>query len=121
MKRKIVNLTQHPASAEQIKQGAINLPNESILKNALTFNGLPTKEAIQNRAALITGLALEEGATHAMIGGAPYLMSALERTLKEKGVQPMYAFSERVSVEKTTETGEVVKTSTFQHKGWVEV
>lgn len=56
-----------------------------------------------------------------MIGGAPYLMSALESTLKEKGVQPLYAFSERVSVEKTTETGEVIKTSTFQHKGWVEV
>lgn len=118
---KIINLTQHPASAEQIEAGVIDLSKESGLTLALTFNELPTKEAIQNRANLITGMAIMNEATHAMIGGAPFLMSALERTLKEKGIQPLYAFSERVSVEKTTETGEVVKTSVFQHKGWVEV
>lgn len=61
MKIKIVNLTQHPASAEQLKEGVINLPNYSVLRNALTFNGLPTKEAIQNRAELITGWLLKRG------------------------------------------------------------
>lgn len=121
MKKKIINLTQHPASAEQIEAGVIDLPKESGLSLALTFNELPTKETIQNRANLITGIAMMNGATHAMIGGAPFLMSALEHTLKEKDIVPLYAFSQRISVEKTTETGEVIKTSIFQHKGFVEV
>lgn len=118
---KIVNLTQHQASAEQIEAGVFNLREGSILKEALTFNELPTMEAIENRAKLLTGLALESGATHAMIGGAPYLMSALEKELKGKGIQPLYSFTERVSVETTNPDGSITKTSTFKHKGWVEV
>ena len=118
---KIINLTQHQASVEQTKAGVFNLPEDSILKDALTFNALPTKADIERRAQLITGIALTHEATHAMIGGAPYLMGVLEKTLKEAGIQPLYSFTERVSVEKAGENGEVVKTSIFQHKGWVEV
>ena len=118
---KIINLTQHQASVEQTKAGVFNLPEDSILKDALTFNTLPTKVDIERRAQLITGIALTHEATHAMIGGAPYLMGALERLLKEAGIQPLYSFTERVSVEKKGENGEIIKTSVFQHKGWVEV
>lgn len=118
---KIINLTQHQASVEQIKAGVFNLPEDSILKDALTFNALPTKADIERRAQLITGIALTHEATHAMIGGAPYLMGVLEKTLKEAGIQPLYSFTERISMEKKGENGEVVKTSIFQHKGWVEV
>ena len=118
---KIINLTQHQASAEQIEAGVFNLPEDSILKDALTFNALPTKADIERRAQLITGIALTHEATHAMIGGAPYLMGTLEKHLKDAGIQPLYSFTERVSVEKKGENGEVVKTSIFQHKGWVEV
>lgn len=118
---RIINLTQHQASAEQLGAGVFDLPIDSVLKDALTFNVLPTKADIERRAQLITGIALTHEATHAMIGGAPYLMGALERLLKEAGIQPLYSFTERVSVEKKGENGEVVKTSIFQHKGWVEV
>lgn len=121
MNKKIINLTQHPASAEQIEAGVFNLAENGVLKDALTFNEMPTKADIETRARLITGLALEAGATHAMIGGAPYLMGGLEKALKEKGITPLYAFSERVSVETTDPNGQVVKTSIFKHKGFVEV
>ena len=118
---RIINLTQHQASAEQLGAGVFDLPIDCVLKDALTFYVLPTKADIERRAQLITGIALTHEVTHAMIGGAPYLMSELEKTLKEAGVQPLYSFSERVSVEKAGENGEVVKTSVFQHKGWIVI
>ena len=118
--KRIINLTQHPASAEQKEAGVIDLPKDSVLFDALTFNELPTKEVIETRAKLIAGIALTNDATHAMIGGAPYLMGALETALKSRGVQPLYAFSERVSIEKEV-NGEVVKTSVFKHLGFVEI
>ena len=119
----IVNLTQHEASAEQLDAGVFNLDGGDYfeggagyaLKQALTFDSLPTPEEIEQRADQIAALAIGTGATIAMIGGAPYLMSALERALKASGIRPVYAFSERVSSEK-----DGVKTSTFRHLGFVE-
>ena len=53
----------------------------------------------------------------AMIGGAPYLLGPLAKMLIDdfKAV-PLYAFTQRVSVEDPT-TG--VKTSVFKHMGFV--
>ena len=56
-----------------------------------------------------------------MIGGAPYLMGALEVALKKVGIQPVYSFSERVSKEVVLEDGTTQKTSVFCHKGFIEV
>ena len=113
----IVNLTQHEASAEQRAAGVFDLEGglSYALKQALTFNSLPTIEEIEQRADHISALAIGTGASIAMIGGAPYLMSALERALKASGIRPVYAFSERVSSEK-----DGVKTSTFRHLGFIE-
>lgn len=55
----------------------------------------------------------------AMVGGAPYLVDRLVRRLKEMEVTPVYALSERVSVEKTTPEG-VVKTQVFKHLGFID-
>lgn len=55
----------------------------------------------------------------AMVGGAPYLVDRLVRRLKEMGVTPVYALSERVSEEKTTPEG-VVKTQVFKHLGFID-
>ena len=119
---KIVNLTQHQASAEQIEAGVYNLTEEAhAVREALTFSSLPTQNEIVRRAEIIAGIASTHGVKYAMIGGAPYLMGALEKELKKKGIQPLYSFSERVSVESVGENGEVIKTSVFQHKGWVQV
>lgn len=56
----------------------------------------------------------------AMIGGAPYLMGPLEAALKDRGIAPLYAFSERRSIEVKNEAGEVTKTAVFVHLGFVE-
>jgi hypothetical protein len=45
-------------------------------------------------------------------------MGPLEAALKAKGVNPLYAFSVRESIE-TTVDGKVVKSSMFKHAGFV--
>ena len=115
---KIVNLTQHFASAEQVEEGVFNLEDNSqwVLKRLLTFNTPPTELEMQHRAKAITALAEATGATIAMLGGAPYFMTWLENALNGAGIKTVYSFTERVSVENPV-TGE--KTSVFKHTGWV--
>ena len=55
----------------------------------------------------------------AMIGGAPYLMSELEKELWYRGIEPVYAFTKRESVESVDENGNVTKTAIFKHAGFV--
>ena len=55
----------------------------------------------------------------AMIGGAPYLMAELEKELWRLGIEPVYAFSRRESVESTDAEGNVTKTAIFKHIGFV--
>lgn len=118
---KIINLTQHPATPAQIAEGVVDLQDKSSLSAALNFESLPSSEEVAVRASIIAELAAHSGCQAAMIGGAPYLMSALEQALKNKGIQPLYAFSERKSVEVTKEDGSVEKKSVFSHLGFVKV
>lgn len=119
----IINLTQHAATVDQVASGVADLDslNKALLSEALTFASVPTLATMQARAKVIASLAVMVGAKKAMIGGAPFFMSVLENTLKAYGVQACYAFSERVSVEKTDEAGNVVKTNVFRHAGFVFV
>ena len=55
----------------------------------------------------------------AMIGGAPYLMAPLETALRVIGIEPVYAFSTRASVEQTMPDGSVRKVNDFRHAGFV--
>lgn len=120
----ILNATQHNATPDQGSAGVVEpgMEVKAELKRLLTFTSLPTREEVAARAAAITDLVAEEGVTAAMIGGAPYLMGALEGALKDRGITPVYAYSERRSVEKTDPiSGEVTKTAVFVHLGFVEV
>ena len=129
----IINLTQHTATPEQIAQGVVDLAGERLtaLKNALTFDTLPVSEDVVEAAEEIAALAAshfgvwEDANSNvpeaAMIGGAPFLMAALERALRLYGIKPLYAFSVRDSVEKTCpDTGAVTKTAIFKHVGFIE-
>ena len=118
---KILNLTQHSTTAEQSAQGVFEPKNKATVQQLLTFETLPEKEEIRARAEALAKIAEDEGAPSAMVGGAPYLMGALEKALKKRGIQPLYAFSVRESVEETLPTGEVVKKNIFKHLGFVEV
>lgn len=127
----ILNLTQHPVTPEQLSAGVVDLPAEvaEAVRALLTVNDLPTRQEIENRCADIAelachnGLAGDEGddphPSQAMIGGAPWMMRALEDALLTMSIQPVYAFSVRESIEQTQPDGTVVKTGQFRHVGFV--
>jgi len=120
---RLINLTQHPATKEQMEAGVIEPANKDKIRKLLTFNELPTKEELRTRAkALVDHIIVYEKGTFdaAMIGGAPFFMSVLEDALRRMGIIPLYAFSKREVVEKTLPSGEVVKTQVFKHLGFVE-
>lgn len=121
----IVNLTQHNLTKEQIEAGAYEpqADNAAEIRRLLNFSAAPTAAEIIARAEALADIAAEEtGAivSGALIGGAPYLMGPLEWALRDRGVTPYYAFSERVSVEETLSDGSVRKTNVFRHQGWLE-
>ena len=121
----ILNLTQHPATPEQIEAGVVDLPDSvrPALIGWLTFSQLPSREEIEDRAEALALLAdsllPEEGNPAAMIGGAPYLMAPLEVALRNQRIRPLYAFSVRESAEQVLPDGIVRKTSIFRHAGFI--
>jgi hypothetical protein len=138
----ILNLTQHPATPEQLAAGVFDpTPEERAeIVALLTFDELPQKGEIEERAEelALAALALlaarfrslskseqerlldRDGLSYyAMIGGAPYLMPHLENEMVGVGVNPLYAFSTRESVEEVQEDGSVKKTAVFRHRGFV--
>lgn len=130
---KILNLTQHPATPEQIEAGVVDCQPHNIqrLKELLTFETLPSHLDVRVRALNLKRLAQEEAESRlgdditvmddmaVMIGGASFLMAPLEDFLK-LNFKVFYAFSERVSVETVKDDGSVVKTNVFKHAGFVE-
>jgi len=117
----MINLTMHKATPDQSEAGVTDLPAEKVekVKCLLNFQNLPTSEDVEERAARLAELAAEEGATSAMIGGAPFLMAPLAQHLKQSHITPFFAFSRREVVEGEGVNGEVVKTSVFRHAGFV--
>ena len=115
--KEILNLTQHSATAEQVAAGVITYAPGAV-KVLLDFATLPTVADIWQRARQLAQLAKASGASHAMIGGAPFLLKELEFQLKSVGVIPLYAFSVRESVEAVQPDGSVVKTAVFKHVGF---
>lgn len=122
MNTSILNLTQHAATNDQLLAGVVDVQPEdkAALTAALTFNSLPTKAELEDHAKSVVALAVKYGASTAMVGGAPYFMSALESALKAAGVKPVYAFSVRQSTETQNPDGTVSKSLVFKHMGFVE-
>jgi len=120
---KIINLTQHPATEDQLSAGVVDLDGAELeaLKAALTFTRLPSKAEIRERAALVAEIAAQKGFCAVMIGGAPFLMLPLESQLRLREIKVFYAFSERVSAEEVQPDGSVKKINIFKHSGFVEL
>lgn len=128
-----LNLTQHPATPEQLAAGVIDLPAEAreFLAVRLTFGALPDAREILERAADIASLAAslasaedrEDDVTGfadaAMIGGAMWLMAPLAAELSARGISPVFAFSVRETEEQAQPDGSVRKTAVFRHAGFV--
>jgi hypothetical protein len=129
----IVNLTQHPATPEQKEAGVFDLEGSELmqLKAALTFDDLPTEDEIISRAKDVAWLACsvigEKSVTdwghptHAMIGGALWLMPALAKLLLARGIEPLFAFTKRETEEQVQPDGSVRKVAVFRHAGFVPV
>ncbi len=120
----ILNLTQHPATPEQIDAGVVDLPatDRQQAIALLTVDNLPTRTEVDARAhdlALLASLAFDSHPAQAMIGGAPWMMAALENALADQGIEPVYAFSVRASNEQVQADGSVRKVNVFKHAGFV--
>ena len=119
----VLNLTQHEATPDQLAAGVYEPPSpaKEIICRLLTFDNLPTLSDIVNRAAELAEIAaaLSFWGQMVMIGGAPWLMGHLERWLRDRGLTPVYAFSKRVVKEEVLPNGEVRKTSSFVHEGFI--
>lgn len=120
----ILNLTQHPATPEQVDAGVVDLPTEirEAVIALLTVDALPTRQEIEDRCAdiaMLAATAFENHPVQAMIGGAPWMMACLESALLDQGIQPVYAFSVRESVEQSQPDGSVRKINVFRHAGFV--
>ena len=118
---KILNLTQHQATPEQVGSGVAEPADKLRVRALLTFSAIPTKEEMVGKAEELAELALKEGANAAMVGGAPFFMSTLEDALKKRGIRVLYAFSVRESVDQIMENGSIKKVAIFRHVGFVEM
>ena len=138
---KILNLTQHVATPEQIEAGVYEPSKEykDAIIGHLSFNVMPSWQELEKQADALAQITMyltseQLGSTdddgmpifepvigaRVMIGGAGFFLGVLERKLKEYGLQPVHAFSQRVSVDTHNSDGTVTKTSTFKHIGFIE-
>ena len=116
-----LNLTQHASTPDQVEAGVYSLAVvATAASELLTFQCPPTEGVIRQRAAGLAELAARHqtvgGAV--LIGGAPYLMAALEAALYWNGLRAVYSFSQRESVEVVRDGG-TVKTTVFKHRGFI--
>ena len=118
---RIINLTQHAATPDQKEAGVFDLPDidRKALSDVLTFDDIPTEVEMAARAGSLVATAVVFAADAAMIGGAPYFMRPIEKALHAAGIEPVYAFSRRVSSETIMPDGTVKKDMNFKHMGFV--
>lgn len=135
----MINLTQHPASQEQLKAGVVDLPPEqrTKLQQLLTFDFEPyrlaTIASVEARcgnpaigddvwyaASKIVEMAVESGHKSAMIGGALFSIGPLTKLLYDANIVPAFAYSRRESVEEKMPDGSTKKTAIFKHVGFVQ-
>lgn len=122
MENKILNLTQHSATFEQVNDGVYDLEYDELqeLKRLLTFTSLPTYEEVNKRAQAIAQFAYKRQQNGlVMIGGALWLMYPLIKALANVGLTPIFSYSERESEEEEMPDGSVRKIAVFKHKGFV--
>jgi hypothetical protein len=118
---RIVNLTQHAATPDQIAAGVFDLPTteQAQLRALLTFETYPETEMVADRALKILKIGADHGVVCAMIGGAPWLMGSLTKKLRTAGITPFFAFSVRETAEQPQPDGSVRKVAVFRHAGFV--
>jgi transcriptional regulator of NAD metabolism len=109
---------------EPLRSEALDSRVESIMGCLYRQLSSLRKERMEHALAQSTDMArdnaMQEPIADAMVGGASYLTERLVRRLRDAGVQPLYALSERVSEEVVQEDGSTRKVSRFNHLGFIE-
>jgi hypothetical protein len=119
---RILNLTQHAATPDQIAAGVVEPGDKAAVQKLITFDTLPDRHTLDRNACELANMAIRDGAEAVMIGGAPYFMAPLENEFHRiaPNVKVLYAFSVRDCVEVPQPDGSVKKTFVFKHAGFVE-
>lgn len=124
----ILNLTQHPATPEQQSAGVIEPAAKKEVQQKLTFSSPPSEDELWERANQIADLAAQEkerlresgqSVSAAMIGGMSALMPALAEALRQRDIEPLYAFSQREVKVVENADGTITKQNIFRHAGFV--
>lgn len=110
---RILNCTIHEATEKQKQMGIVTPVHAEKIKQAILFQEPPTLERIDYAITVILEAMKENHCDTAMIGGAPFLQGYLEEALLNNGFQVAFAFTQRKSIEKVMENGEVEKVSYF--------
>jgi len=120
---KILNVTLHKATPQMIKEGVVEPEPElgEQLRKLLLFTEKPDYGEIVRRATRIAELVYNAGYKKALIGGAGYLMPFLVKALKNYKIQPVFAFTRRVSEEQRLPDGTVRKVQYFKFEGFIEL
>ena len=115
----VINLTQHRATAEQIKDGVFDLPDQlrNRLVELITFPADYSRADLETAADAIVEIVKSVDCYRVMIGGLPAFMAPLEAALIKEGVAVCYARSERVSEDHVQPDGSVKKIAVFKHVG----
>ena len=104
----IINLTQHPATPEQVSAGVVDLPppQREVLLRLLTcsLEDFAAGIDIVKRAERVAQLAKHNGlggdnafdpaCDYAMIGGSPWVTGAIEGELQLRGIIPLFSFAD---------------------------
>ena len=121
---KIVNLTQHIATADQVKAGVVEPTAEqkAVIVSALNFSEIPNVHDMKIKSDELASIMSQydpdlSGDVKFMIGGAPYLMAALVDWAPV--YEMVFAFSERISEEQHMPDGSVRKVNVFKHQGFI--
>lgn len=121
----MLNITQHVATPVQVSQGVVEPSPEfkTELQKLITFDRsvIEQPEIIGVRSQAVVQLikAHYPDTQRVMVGGALYMMPSLVNELKEAGIEPLFAYSDRVSVDVQNPDGTVSKTVKFEHLGFV--
>lgn len=78
-----------------MQDGVIEPADKAEVQRLLTFEEVPERHELRQRAYALARIALNAGYEYAMIDGAPFFMSTLENALKRTGVQPLYSFTKQ--------------------------
>ncbi len=118
---KILNLTQHVATADQIAAGVVEPADKELVQALITFEQLPIAKELRAKAEALAQMVAYDKYDTVMIGGAPFFMAPLEAALRARNIKILYAFSKRESVDEMQKDGSVKKVQVFRHAGFVEV